>query len=438
MIIKKLVIYLMIASLFPAFSFAAENYVKKDISAGTNPAETNLPITLSNAFKAALRRSEVLATQQELVTQAEENYKRAWGAILPSVSASYSYLRQENNTTARAQASAISFDQPLFRGFRDFAAVDATMATITAQKQAKDWAGMQLYSDVASAFYTYLSAQKDIYVLDKELNLYSKRIAELQERQKIGRTRSSEVLTVQSARAILKAQREQILGQLGVAKEVFSFLTGLDGELTLDDKDPVPSSVDSLENYQSKIDTRPDVSAAIKNVEASKSGVKIAKGAHLPSADLLGNYYTQHPDTRQGGDWDAQISVTMPIFSGGIISSNVRTAESQKRENEFLLSQIKRLAKEDIRSLHHSLESSLTQITALQDAFNISQQNYQANLKDYEFGLVTNLDVLQALTAYQETERSLEKSRYLAKINYNQLEAAVANRLTLMKSQEKQ
>jgi hypothetical protein len=46
--------------------------------------------------------------------------------------------------------------------------------------------------------------------------------------------------------------------------------------------------------------------------------------------------------------------------------------------------------------------------------------------------------VLQALTAYQDTQRSLEKIRYLTKIDYNQLEAAAALRLSLMKNPEKQ
>jgi len=60
------------------------------------------------------------------------------------------------------------------------------------------------------------------------------------------------------------------------------------------------------------------------------------------------------------------------------------------------------------------------------------KKNYKANVQDYEYNLVTNLDVLQALTAYQDTQRSLEKIRYQAKIDYNQLEASVAHHLSWM------
>ena len=72
-----------------------------------------------------------------------------------------------------------------------------------------------------------------------------------------------------------------------------------------------------------------------------------------------------------------------------------------------------------------------------EEAFALSEKNYKANAKDYELNLVSNLDVLQALAAYQDTERSLEKIRYLTKTDFNQLEAAVAHRLSLMKSLKK-
>ena len=404
------------------------------------------PLSLKNCFKAALKRSEVLATQQELVVQAEENYHRAWGAILPAINGSYSYFHQDapgltssGNTQSSAgqQTLKITADQPLFRGFRDFAALNVAKDFITAQEQARQWAGMQLFRDVARAFYTCLAVQKDLDVLDNELGLYQKRIKELQDRLAIGRSRITEVLTVQVVQAILKAQREQVLGQLDVAKEVLSFLTGLDQDIHLDDTDEVPSDMGSLDSYQSELNTRPDIMAARKNVEGFKSNVSVAKGAYLPSVDLIGNYYAERPDLHKNGAWDLELAVTLPIFTGGIISSNVKTAESQKRQSEIQLSQVQRMALEEIRSLHHNLKADLAQSAALQEAFDISEKNYEANLKDYEFNLVTNLDVLQAFTAYQDTKRSLEKIRYLAKIDYNKLEAATAHRLSLMKDLEK-
>ena len=398
-------------------------------------------LNLTDCYKAALKRSEVLATQQELVIQAEETYRRAWGAILPTVTGYYSYFRRNapdltssgnSVSSAGQQTLMVTAGQPLFRGFRNFAAINAAQNSITAQEQAGQWAGTQLYRDVAQAYYTRLAVEKDLNVLDNELDLYAKRTKELQDRINIGRSRITELLTVQSAQAILKAQREQISGQLYVAKEVLAFLTGLDQEIKLDDLEEVPVQLGSLESYQAKIGARPDIMAAIKNVEAFKSQVSVAKGAHLPSVDLIGNYYADRPDLSRNGDWDVGIAVTLPIFMGGIISSNVKTAQSQQQQSELQLSRVQRLALQEIRSLYHNFKADLSQLTALQEAFNLAEKNYKANVKDYKLNLVTNLDVMQALTAYQDTQRSLEKIRYLTKIDYNHLEAAAALRLYLI------
>jgi outer membrane protein len=429
---KKLLFCFMVIFLFPTTVLSAEGKNTKPVHAARKPsADKPGSLTLEEAFRAALRRSETLATQQELVVQAEENYKQAWGSILPAVGASYSYLRRDTQSSATGQTAKVTIDQPLFRGFRDFAAIDETRTLITAQQQAREWAGLQLYRDVAAAFYTELAAQKDLNALDGELDLYDRRIKDLRDRLAIGRSRKTEVLTIQSSQAILKAQREQALGDLRVAREVLSFLTGLDQEARLDDTDTLPLHVKPLDVYQSRVDARPDVLAALKNVEAAQSGITVARGGHLPSADLTGNYYGQRPDMRADGRWDAQITVTLPLFSGGIVSSQVRSAESLRRESALQLSQARRLAAEDIRSLYHNLDSALAQKRALEEAFRISEENYKANLQDYEFGRVNNLDVLTALSAYQETKRSLQKSRYQSLIDYSQLDAAVADPLLL-------
>jgi outer membrane protein len=417
----------------------------------TNPlcswAQNANTLGLKDCFKAALKRSEVLATQQELVIQAEQNYHKAWSAILPSVNGSYAYFYQNapglsssgnTDTSSGQQTLKIIADQPLFRGFRDFAALHKEKALIKAQELAKQWAGMRLYQDVAMAFYTCLSVQKDLALLDKELELYEKRIKALEDRISIGRSRITEVLTVQAAQAILKAQREQVLGQLDVAKALLAFITGLEPEaISLADTEQLPTDIPSLESYQLELNSRPDIIAAKKNLQAFKSNVSVAKGASLPTVDLLGNYYVERPDRHENGDWDAELSVTLPIFSAASISSDIHTAESEKRQSEIQLSLVQRMALEEIRSLYHNLKSNIAQLKALQEAFEIAEKNYNANAKDYELNLVTNLDVLQALTAYQDTKRSLEKVNYLTKINYDQLQAATAHVIFLTQGVEK-
>jgi outer membrane protein len=72
-----------------------------------------------------------------------------------------------------------------------------------------------------------------------------------------------------------------------------------------------------------------------------------------------------------------------------------------------------------------------SQLAALEKATEAARKNYEAQRHDYRLGLVTNLDVLQALTTFQENQRALDRARYTAKIDFFRLQAAAVRRPAL-------
>jgi outer membrane protein len=389
-------------------------------------------LDLNGAFAAALKQSESLASQQELVLQAEDRYKQALGNVLPSVTASALWFLQDGHALPKSPGSAtaqqttykLSADQPLFRGLREYAALRLAKGQVAYQDLANRWAALQLYGDTAQAYYGVLSLRKDLESQLKEVDLYDKRIKDLQDFVRIGRSRQSDVLTIQSAKAVLLAQMEASKAQLESSKQALAFLTGMDADSVLADDETPTAATDSLQSYLALIPTRPDVQAAQKNIDLAKENVNLAWGQHLPSADLSGNYYFQRPvGATQDVFWDAEIALTLPLFLGGSVAAQTEQAKSQVRQAELALQQQKRMAEEDLRTAYQNLGYDLSQAKALDDAYQISQKNYLAELDDYENGLVTNLDVLQALTTYQDTLRALDKARYAAKTDYARLQS---------------
>ena len=67
----------------------------------------------------------------------------------------------------------------------------------------------------------------------------------------------------------------------------------------------------------------------------------------------------------------------------------------------------------DVRTAYNTLVSSIEHVKALEKAVSITQANYEQQEKDHRFKLATNLDVLSALTSFQDTKRTLDKTRYL-------------------------
>jgi outer membrane protein len=393
-------------------------------------------LTLDEYFAQALVRSEVVATQGELIQQAEERYQQAKSALRPTIDgvASYTWLdkgaRDTTTNPTRQPHARLAATQPLFRGFREFASMRQTQALVGAQSEDYRNARVQLFKDVAQNFYDVVSFEQDLVNLEEQISQNLEREKELQARIRIGRSRVGEVLTVQARISTLRAEIEQLNAQLSVARDVFAFLSGLPTTTPLRDTEALPANLETLEAYLARLVLRPDVKSAQQRLTAAQENITVARGARLPSLDLNANRYLERKGSLEDVDWDVQLALTIPLYSGGSLQSQVREAVSQSTQAELDTSRVQRLAEQEIRSFYQTVLLDRRQLSALEAAADAARKNYAAQQRDYRFGLVTNLDVLQALTSYQENLRALDRARYTAKLDYLRLEAAAARRPT--------
>lgn len=402
--------------------------------AAVRPVAAAEALTLDDYFAQALVRSEVVATQSELIQQAEERYQQAKATLRPTVNGVASYTWQEAgaiNTTitpTRQPNARIAATQPLFRGFREFASMRQTQALVGAQDEDYRQARTQLFKDVAQNFYDVVSLEQDLMNLDEQVRQNLQREEELQARIRIGRSRVGEVLTVQTRISTLRAEIEQLKAQLSVARDVFAFLSGLPTTTPLRDTEALPTDIESREHYLARLTIRPDVKAAQQRLTAAQENITVARGARQPSLDLNANRYLERAGNLKNVDWDVQLALTIPLYAGGSLQSQVREAVSQSTQAELNASRVQRLAEQEIRSFYQTVLLDRKQLRALEMATDAAKKNYEVQRRDYRLGLVTNLDVLQALTAFQENQRALDRARYTAKLDYLKLEAAAVRR----------
>ncbi len=163
----------------------------------------------------------------QAIRQAEETYNMAIGSVLPNISGSGTYQYQQNNPNAGfntlypnpSRLAKLMLTQPLFQGLKEWAALRQTKSTISASQADKKNAELQLYLSTAQAYFNVVASEHDIENLDRELGYYDERIKETKQFQKIGRSQYTDVLTVQSQKANLVAQREQVLAMLRAQRE---------------------------------------------------------------------------------------------------------------------------------------------------------------------------------------------------------------------------
>ncbi|NDG25941.1 MAG: TolC family protein [Proteobacteria bacterium] len=294
-----------------------------------------------------------------------------------------------------------------------------------ASHQSQAVARRQLFNDVTQTFFTVLSLKQEILNLQSQMAAYERRIKELQQRIKIGRSRLTEVLTVQASLSSLKAQVYQTQGQLQIAKDTFSFITGMHDSFELSDSFPLPEKIGSLKEYQDLLLKRPEIKMRNLQLEAAEKGVSIAKGAHFPSVDVNGNYYFKRFGFFNDIPWDVGVAITLPVLNGGILSSKVEEATSLKMQAELEFKKSQRAGLQEIQSLHAAFNADLEQLKELNTARELSERNFNQQNRDYRNGLVNNLEVLQALTAFEDSKRALDRAQFQTKIDFLKLEAAV-------------
>lgn len=387
------------------------------------------PLTLEEAFRAALTKTETLPIAASQVRESDARYDEAKGNFFPNLSANATRQQQEraqSATGSRDQTTArITLTHSIFAGGRDRANLSSARAERTASEfNARDTRN-DIYVDVARAYFGLLSAYREVANIEKSIELTRKRVEELRRRRKIGQSRNIEVLAAEAQQAVLEAQLLAAHGERRVAKSNFANATGLDRDTELADNRDLPKEVGRVYDYLARIEERPDLLALKATEESAASAVRAAFAGHLPGLDLTGNYYlSRSPRAPNAPDWDATLSLSLPLFAGGSVNAQVRQAEEQRTQATLFLDQRRRDAETEIRTAHNRLVSALEQVKALERALSATEQNYREQEKDYRFGMATNLDVLQALTSYQDTKRTLDRTRYEALSAFEELKAA--------------
>lgn len=392
--------------------------------------------TLQEAFQSALQRNEVVGIAKEQVTRAKERVSQVKGGIVPQLALNATHLIQPQ---ASSQADRDRFpekqtvvnltaSQALFRGLREFAGLRQQKDLVESQEEIRNQTLVLLYQEVAMAYLSVLALEQDIKNLEVQTKIYSERVSELGARARRGESNSNEVLTAQATDAALKAELQLATGQLRTARENLAFLTGLSAQVQL--QDPALSSntnLAPLSTYLERIEHRYDVKAAKKQLEAMEEEVSIAKGAHAPTLDLIGNYYFKRPDGYSDDlKWDVQLVFSMPIFEGGTTQSKVREAASKRIEADLSLARARRLATQEISTYYETFQTRKKQVEALQTSATLSEKNYQVMQRDYRRGLSRNIDVQQSLTDFRVASRALDQARFAVQLDLIRLQIASA------------
>jgi outer membrane protein TolC len=98
---------------------------------------------------------------------------------------------------------------------------------------------------------------------------------------------------------------------------------------------------------------RPEIQAARQRLEGAESGVRLEKKGYLPDVNIRADY-TYNPDvsgfSSEKSNYSVITSLTIPIFTGGLIRSRVRAAQDERDVARAELDQAHQLVAVDVRT----------------------------------------------------------------------------------------
>lgn len=389
-------------------------------------------LTLGECYRLALKQSETIAINSELIREAEARFMQALGAVLPQVSFVWT---QTNEDSERAFSSynhngsfesKFVFKQTLFSGFKEIAAIAGVSLEQKQRISEKKRAEELLLIDVADAFYLLLEQQEDLRTMSLIRKALRDRTVELKKREDVGRSRHSELVHTESQLYNIEAEIQLVKSQELIAKELVTFFIGREPGALID-KEDTPDSLEAESFYAANIGLRADVKSYDFAKGVSRKEAYVAKTALLPAVTVEGNYFERRNTSPLDVTWSTVLKVNVPIFEGTTTYGKIKQANAKSREAELRYERAKRLAVQDIHDAYVKAYSAIIRSNALEKALKSAELSYLLQKEDYRNNLVSNLEVLTAIQNFGDTRRNYMHAFYEKKRMYWQLKAAAGN-----------
>ena len=387
--------------------------------------------TLLDAWQAALGYSADFSAAKHERDAESEKKNQARAELLPQVSANASYQKQpyslSSNTQSRGwniQATQVLFDRSRFAQYKQ-GKINAEMADARL-----DGSEDELRMNVANAYFDILLNRDKLAAITEEKSAYARQLKRAQEMFKQGAATILDTNEAKSGYDAALAKEISTLTQLQVAENTLANLTGLEPSQispVRNDKDLADFLGESQEQeWQALAELHnPEWQLQRKTLENATQAVKAAKGSRMPTLSVNGGYQDNHSTYRYqsyyGGSIDQtyrskggmfNIQLSMPLFSGGKISSQIREAVAREMQNKDLLTATERKVQLEVRQAYQTTRSSKIQTLAQQRLLESNRAKLEATLLGRQVGVRNNLEETQAQQEKADAEQKLAEAKY--------------------------
>ena len=174
--------------------------------------------------------------------------------------------------------------------------------------------------------------------------------------------------------------------------------------------------IDVEEFVETALRRRYDYQISELEREIASDGVSFARGGFLPTVTLEGVYLSrdQSPKTTFFLDESVYggVNISLPLFTGGLRMAELGEAKSKLREAEFARLSLVRDIEIEVREAYNNVEALSHVIESFSSQLSFAKENYDMVFKQFSYGILDNMDVIDADATLVEAELGLMNARY--------------------------
>ena len=361
--------------------------------------------TLREALESAYRNNPNIMNAYLSVKMSAEDIALRKAGKLPQISASArvggSFSQDGTGLdTGYDYQLGLTYQQNLFDSFRTESQIEQARGVAEVSKYTLRLAEQNVLLSVASAYMNVVRDRQLVAFRLENVGFFERQLESSQSRLDLGEGTQIEVSQSQTRLAATRAAYRAAQASLQASEASYVRWVGHEPgslESRFDFNGKLPRSVEAAVALAEE--QNPGILTARAAVRVAQSGADAAKAAFGPTLNLIGNLCGLgcFADPTQGGmSGSVNLTLSIPIYSGGSLGAGVRKANLDQIRSEVDALATRDEVRESVISAWSSIASANAQIEAAQSQVESAQLVVEGTIEERDVGQRTTLDVLNA------------------------------------------
>jgi outer membrane protein TolC len=406
--------FLLILTFYSYFLFAA-------------PADLKSELSLEDTLVIALQSNLDIQKEEKGILVAKADILDAVSKFLPNLNFNASYTHNDKvlaenifSGYSNDNIAGFSLNEALYSGGANLANFRQAQTGLKVQQETLRAKKLDVEFEAKRLYYGLLLAYETERIARELLGQAQAHYEDVKHKNKEGTASRFDLLQSKVKVSLLVPELIKAQNSVKLIKAELNKLLARKVDIPLEPTEKLSYSLREIkeaEFFKIAYLNKPEMILKSLGVDLSKWSISMAKAGYRPQVNLQANYSYRSNNignmiNEKHRNWDAGISVSVPIFDGFSSKAKVDAAKALYLQANIEKENVGDQIAVDIRQACLDLKESENIINALKDNVDEAREALKISEISYDNGVGTNLDVLDAQVSLGQIQNNLAQAIY--------------------------